>query len=75
MDGISCGTFSDLVAADKQFDSAAVITALILALIITPMQSFNDLWFLGWAAVLANASKYIIALKRMHRDYATSPKA
>ena len=42
------------------------ISALILALIITPIQSFNDLWFLGWSAVLAMASKYIIAIHRKH---------
>ncbi len=42
------------------------ITALILALIITPIQSLNDLWFLAWAAILANASKYIIAIKGKH---------
>ena len=42
------------------------ISALILALIITPLQSFNDLWFLGWSAVLAMASKYIIAIDRKH---------
>jgi ferredoxin-NADP reductase/Na+-translocating ferredoxin:NAD+ oxidoreductase RnfD subunit len=42
------------------------ITALILALIITPIQSYNDLWFLGWAAVIANASKYVIAIKGKH---------
>ena len=38
---------------------SAAITALILALIITPMQSLNDLWFLIWAGILAMASKYI----------------
>src|ERR1700690_1442317 len=42
------------------------ITALILALIVTPVQSLHDLWFLAWAAVLANASKYIIAIKGKH---------
>ena len=42
------------------------ISALILALIITPIQSFNDLWFLGWAGVLAMASKYILAINRKH---------
>ena len=42
------------------------ISALILALIITPIQSFNDLWFLGWAAILAMASKYILAINRKH---------
>ena len=37
------------------------ISALILALIITPISSAGDLWFLGWAAVLAMASKYLLA--------------
>ncbi|MBI1794961.1 MAG: RnfABCDGE type electron transport complex subunit D [Chloroflexi bacterium] len=45
---------------------SAYITALILALIISPIQSLNDLWFLGWAAVLAMASKYILAYKGKH---------
>jgi len=42
------------------------ITALILALIISPIQSYNDLWFLAWAGILANASKYILAIKGKH---------
>ena len=42
------------------------ISALILALIITPLQSSHDLWFLGWAAVLAMASKYIVAINKQH---------
>ena len=42
------------------------ISALILALIITPPQSPNDLWFMGWAAVLAMASKYIVAIRGKH---------
>jgi Na+-transporting NADH:ubiquinone oxidoreductase subunit NqrB len=42
------------------------ITALILALIITPLQSPADLWFLGWAAVWAMASKYIVAIGKRH---------
>ncbi len=37
------------------------ISALILALIITPVSSPGDLWFLGWASVLAMASKYLLA--------------
>ncbi len=45
---------------------SAYITALILALIISPIKSLNDLWFLGWAAVLAMASKYILAYKGKH---------
>lgn len=42
------------------------ITALILALIITPAQSFTTFGFLGWAAILAMASKYILALNKKH---------
>lgn len=42
------------------------ISALILALIITPLQSTHDLWFLGWAAVWAMASKYIVAINKKH---------
>jgi ferredoxin-NADP reductase len=42
------------------------ISALILALIITPLRSYNDLWFLGWAAVLSMASKYIVTIRRKH---------
>jgi ferredoxin-NADP reductase len=45
---------------------SAYISALILALIITPIQSNHDLWFLGWAGVWAMASKYILAIKRKH---------
>lgn len=42
------------------------ITALILALIITPANSFHGFVFLGWAAVLAQASKYILAVGKKH---------
>ena len=42
------------------------ISALILALIITPLQTSYDLWFLGWAAVLAMASKYLVAINKRH---------
>jgi ferredoxin-NADP reductase/Na+-translocating ferredoxin:NAD+ oxidoreductase RnfD subunit len=42
------------------------ITALILALIITPTAPFANLPFLAWAAVLAIASKYLIAWRRRH---------
>ncbi len=42
------------------------ISALILGLIITPLQSPHDLWFLGWAAVWAMASKYIVAIRQKH---------
>ena len=42
------------------------ITALILALIIDPIRSPGDLLFLGWAALLAISSKYILALHNKH---------
>jgi ferredoxin-NADP reductase/Na+-translocating ferredoxin:NAD+ oxidoreductase RnfD subunit len=45
------------------------ITALILALIITPALSFTDTTFLAlafWAAALAMASKYILAIGKKH---------
>ncbi len=42
------------------------ITALILALIITPYHSFHDLPFLGWMGLLAIASKYILAIGKKH---------
>ena len=42
------------------------ITALILALIITPMKTMEDSILLAWAAVLANASKYIFAIYKKH---------
>ena len=45
---------------------SAYISALILALIISPIQGYADLWFLGWAAVLSMASKYILAVRGKH---------
>jgi ferredoxin-NADP reductase len=45
------------------------ITALILALIISPANSFGDLSFFalaGWATAWAIASKYIVAYKQKH---------
>jgi glycine betaine catabolism B len=42
------------------------ITALILALIVDPAKSPNDLLFLGWVAILAISSKYILALHNKH---------
>lgn len=51
------------VAANRE---SVYISALILALIITPIASYHDLWFLGWSGVLAMASKYILAIKRKH---------
>ena len=57
--------FSSIFKVPANVESA-YISALILALILTPIKSFNDLWFLGWAAVWAMASKYIIAIKGKH---------
>ncbi len=42
------------------------ITALILALIITPANSFHSVILLCWAAVLSMASKFILSLHRKH---------
>jgi len=57
--------FSNIFKVPTNVESV-YITGLILSLIITPVQSLNDLWFLAWAAILANASKYIIAIKGKH---------
>lgn len=45
---------------------SAYITALILALIIDPISSAGGLAFLGWAAILAMSSKYILSLRNKH---------
>lgn len=42
------------------------ITALILALICSPPSTFTDIIFLFWAALLATASKYILAIGNKH---------
>ncbi len=42
------------------------ISALILALIITPLRYSSDLPLLFWAAVLSMASKYILAVDNKH---------
>ena len=45
---------------------SSAISALILALIISPIRGYGDLWFLFWASVLAMASKYIINIRGKH---------
>lgn len=45
---------------------SSLITGLILALIISPFRSFSDLAFLGWAAVLSQSAKYILAVNKKH---------
>ena len=42
------------------------ISALILALIITPINGYADLWFLFWASALSMASKYILNIRGKH---------
>jgi len=58
--------FAKVFKAQPNAESA-YITALILALIITPLRSLpDDLPFLFWAATMAMASKYILALNKKH---------
>ena len=57
--------FSKIFGAPSNIESV-YITALILALIISPIQSFSGLLFLMWAGVLAMASKYILAIFKKH---------
>lgn len=45
---------------------SATLTALILALILDPSTSAGGLSFLGWVAILAMSSKYILALYNKH---------
>jgi ferredoxin-NADP reductase/Na+-translocating ferredoxin:NAD+ oxidoreductase RnfD subunit len=45
---------------------SALITALILALMLDPPRSLGDVTFLGWAAILAMGSKYLLALNQQH---------
>ena len=54
-----------IFAAPTNVESA-YITALILALIIDPAKSPHDLLFLGWAAILATSSKYILSFNNKH---------
>ncbi len=42
------------------------ISALILALIVTPLKTFEDLPFFFWVGVWTIASKYIIAVNKKH---------
>src|SRR5215469_6560500 len=67
--GFMCWAANSLLA--RVFEAptnveSAYITALILALIIDPAKSPNDLLFLGWAAILATSSKYILSFNNKH---------
>lgn len=63
--GITNAVFAKTYGVPPNAESA-YISALILALIITPVQSLHDLWFLGWAAVWAMASKYLVGIDGKH---------
>lgn len=45
---------------------SAGITALILVFLLDPPRSPGDLQFLGWAAILAMSSKYVLAIRKRH---------
>jgi ferredoxin-NADP reductase/Na+-translocating ferredoxin:NAD+ oxidoreductase RnfD subunit len=47
-------------------NDSAVISGLILTLIVGPAHAMDEYVFLGWAATLAMASKYIIARHHVH---------
>ena len=60
--------FAGVYSAPANVESV-YITALILILIITPLESssyLSYLVFMGWAAVWAMASKYIFAIRKKH---------
>ncbi len=57
--------FSRTFSAPTNIESV-YITALILALIIRPIQSIHDLPIIFWAGVLSMASKYILAINKKH---------
>ena len=57
--------FAWIYRAPSNYDSV-YITAFILALIISPNNPLNNLYFLGWASAIAMASKYILAIRRKH---------
>lgn len=58
-------TFTETFGAISNYESV-FISALILALIINPIKSVNELVFLAWAAVLTMASKFIFAFHKKH---------
>ncbi len=65
LSGFVNDVFSKVFNAPKNVESA-YITALILALIINPAKSIHDFIFLAFAATLAMASKYILAVDKKH---------
>ncbi|HYX49505.1 MAG TPA: RnfABCDGE type electron transport complex subunit D, partial [Ktedonobacteraceae bacterium] len=66
---VICWTANSLLASIFEVPAnveSVYITALILVLIIDPAQSVDNFLFLGWAAVLAISSKYILAFNNKH---------
>lgn len=57
--------FAKVFEAPTNLESV-YITALILFLIIKPLGNIHDIIFLGWAATLAMAGKYILAINKKH---------
>ncbi len=57
--------FARVFGAPSNMESVYV-TAFILILIVPPMQSTGYLPFLFWVAILAMASKYILAINKKH---------
>jgi ferredoxin-NADP reductase/Na+-transporting NADH:ubiquinone oxidoreductase subunit NqrB len=57
--------FARVFATPTNIESA-YITALILALIISPLRPQDNIGFLAVAGVLAMASKYILAIRKQH---------
>jgi len=57
--------FSFIFKAQTNVESN-YITALILALIVTPAKSPEDFLFLGWVTILAMGSKYILTINKRH---------
>jgi len=57
--------FAGVFGAPTNVESV-YITAFIITLIITPIQTLSDVFPVGWIAVISMASKYILALKRKH---------
>jgi len=57
--------FSKVFNAPTNIESV-YISALILALIVSPIKSVQDIPFIIWASVLTMASKYILAINKKH---------
>ncbi len=57
--------FAKTFRVPANFESV-YISALILALIVSPAKTWTDYAFLFWASVLAMASKYILAINKKH---------